>query len=336
MQLAPLTQERLFGYQHAFEHTITTWITIGLCALLLLSFSICYLLNKAGKLSESTATELYLRNKTWAILLPALLLPILGGAFWTILGILVLGLWCYKEYARATGLFREYLTSATVVLVTTAIAFAALDHWYGLFVALSALGTAAIAGINLFSDKPQGYIQRTALAIFAFMFFGFGLGHLSYLTNMPNYRPVLLLLILTVQLNDVAAFIWGKLFGHRKIAPNTSPGKTLAGSLGALGSTTLLVSLLGPFVFENSPLDNTSILIGLGVLISLTGQMGDLMISSIKRDLGIKDIDNTLPGHGGLLDRFDSLLLAAPAVFHYIGYFHGVGLDQPTRIFSGG
>ncbi|MGI9113598.1 MAG: phosphatidate cytidylyltransferase [Chthoniobacterales bacterium] len=61
-------------------------------------------------------------------------------------------------------------------------------------------------------------------------------------------------------------------------------------------------------------------LIGLGVIVSVAGQFGDLMVSSIKRDIGIKDMSAAIPGHGGLLDRFDSLLLVAPAVFHYVGY----------------
>ena len=98
--------------------------------------------------------------------------------------------------------------------------------------------------------------------------------------------------------------------------------------------TTALVSTIGHFVFHDSGVDTPVKLIGLGLIVSVAGQFGDLMLSSIKRDIGIKDMGATIPGHGGLLDRFDSLLLVAPAVFHYVNYFRGFGLDQPARIFS--
>jgi phosphatidate cytidylyltransferase len=88
-------------------------------------------------------------------------------------------------------------------------------------------------------------------------------------------------------------------------------------------------------VFRATDLNRPLWLILLGMLVSVSGQLGDLMLSSIKRYLRIKDMGSTIPGHGGVLDRVNSLLLAAPAVFHDVGYFVGFGLDQPTRILTG-
>ncbi len=88
-------------------------------------------------------------------------------------------------------------------------------------------------------------------------------------------------------------------------------------------------------MFAGTPMAEPVHLIALGAMISIVGQLGDLMLSSVKRDLGIKDMGHTIPGHGGLLDRFDSLILVAPAVFHYIHYFSGVGVDQTPRCFLG-
>jgi len=84
-------------------------------------------------------------------------------------------------------------------------------------------------------------------------------------------------------------------------------------------------------VGAGSGVDTPVRLIGLGLIVSVAGQFGDLMVSSIKRDIGIKDMGASIPGHGGLLDRFDSMLLVAPAVFYYIGFFRGFGLDQPNH-----
>jgi phosphatidate cytidylyltransferase len=332
----PVSRQRLFGYDQAFEHPVTCWVSVTLVVLMLLSFVICGLMGKTGKLSPESRRELRARNTTWAVLIPLMLLPILAGAFWTMLGVFALSLLCYREYARATGLFREYITSAVVVVGIAFISFAVLDNWYAFFMALSALGTVFVVAFTVLPDRPEGYIQRSALGIFAFMFFGFGLGHLGFMANTPDYRPIVLLILFAVEFNDVAAFIWGKMLGRRKLAPRTSPGKSIAGALGALVSTTVLVVGLGSFVFAGSEMAHPIRLIGLGLIISVAGQLGDLVMSSIKRDLGLKDIGHTLPGHGGILDRFDSLLLVAPAVFHYVGYWKHFGLAQPLRILSGG
>lgn len=332
----PISRERLFGYEHAFDHPVTLGITLALIGVLLLVPVVILLLSSLGRIGAGQRKELMLRYYSWLIITPLLLIPILLGAFWTILGIGLLSLFCYREYARATGLFREKTISLMVVLGILLITFAVLDNWYRLFVALSPLTYAALAAAAILADRPKGYIQRVALGGFAFALFGAGLGHLGYMANDANYRPLLLLTLVSVELNDVFAYISGKTFGHRKLAPNTSPNKTIGGAVGALVLTTILVAALGWFVFRGTVLASLGHLVFLGILISVVGQLGDLMLSSIKRDLGLKDMAATIPGHGGLLDRFDSVLLVAPAVFHYVNYFVGVGVDQPARIWTGG
>jgi phosphatidate cytidylyltransferase len=224
---------------------------------------------------------------------------------------------------------------AGVVAGILLINFAALDDWYNFFMALFPLTVVGLAVISLPRDRPAGYIERTGLAVFAFTLFGAGLAHLGFMGNDPNYRPLVLLLLTGVAINDVFAFTAGKLLGGPKLLPATSPNKTISGALGALIGTAPLVALIAWPIFKDTPLDRWYLLLGLGAIVSLAGQAGDLMLSSIKRDLGIKDMGATIPGHGGLLDRFNSLLLVAPATFHYVNYYVGFGLSEPTRLYTG-
>ena len=188
--------------------------------------------------------------------------------------------------------------------------------------------------VSIPQDRPQGYIQRVGLAIFGYMLFGAGLAHLGYMANDLNYRPIVLMLLTTVAINDVFAFTFGKLLGGPKMLPATSPNKTISGAVGALVCTTLVVAGISSSIFRGTALGDPVHLLGLGLIVSIAGQAGDLMLSSIKRDLGIKDMGVVIPGHGGWLDRFNSLLLVAPAAFHYVGYYVGFGLEQPARLFT--
>jgi phosphatidate cytidylyltransferase len=134
----------------------------------------------------------------------------------------------------------------------------------------------------------------------------------------------------------VFAYIVGKSLGGPKLAPQTSPNKTVSGSLGALLLTTMLVYWLGGFVFPEGRLAQPVQRLALGLVISIGGQFGDLTVSAIKRDIGIKDTGAIIPGHGGVLDRANSLLLSAPAMFHFVNYFQTIGSDQPVNLFTGG
>ncbi len=289
------TWPRLFGFRHAFDHPVTVVVTLTAVVLLILAPLVIFITTRAAKSTAEKRKELWDRYRSWIWLVLCILIPILAGAFWTILAVATLSLLCYREYARITGLFRERTISFIVVIGILLITFAELDNWYRLFVALFPLTVALIAIGGLIPDQPKGYIQRVGLGV-----------------------------------------ICGHLFGHRKFVPNTSPNKTVGGALGAIILTTPLVAVIAHFIWTNTALDNPICLGGLGIIVSIVGQFGDLMLSAIKRDLGLKDTSKLIPGHGGLLDRFDSLILVAPAVFHYVGYFVGFGAGEPQRIFSGG
>ena len=327
-------RQRLFGWEQAFDHPFTFWATLGL-ALAAVSVTLLVLaLHAAGRLGDKTYLELRARCLTWVVLVPLLLGPVLAGAFWTMLAVALLGALCYFELARHTPLANEYAIHSVALAGFAAVTFGALDRWWEFFSGAFPLTVVAMAAITIFGDRPQGYLQRVALGTLAFGLFGMGLGHLGYMANDDGYRPVLILLLLAVEANDIFAYLCGKALGRRKLIPHTSPNKTVGGSAGALVLTSVLVMVLGRWVFMGTPVARPQHLLIMGLTISALGQLGDLVVSSIKRDLGIKDMGSSLPGHGGLLDRFDSLLLVAPAIHYYLGYFHGLGADQPIRIFT--
>jgi phosphatidate cytidylyltransferase len=314
-------------------HPVTWWlvgIIIGILGIAPLVF-----LAIGSRISDKLRDDLWTRWRSWLILAPLMIGPILVGRLAAIIGVGVLGVLCHREFARATGLFRSRPVSAVVGLGIILLTFASADHWDGFFHALVSLVTSLIVIVALANDEPKGYIQRVALGVFAFLLFGVCLGHFGSFANDRFRQPLMLAIILLVQMNDVFAYCTGKLFGHRKLCPNTSPNKTIGGALGAAILTTAATAGIFHCIFKGAEIDRWPHLMGMGLLLSLSGQWGDLVMSSIKRDLGIKDMAALIPGHGGLLDRFDSLLFVGPALFHYINYFHGVGLDQPVRIFSG-
>ncbi|MBY0311711.1 MAG: phosphatidate cytidylyltransferase [Phycisphaerales bacterium] len=331
--LASTTLPPMFGFDGSLDDPGVRLLLMVISGLLAAAVLIVGALAASGRVGPEMRSELTKRTLAWAVMAPLVGLPILLGKLPTVLMVTIIGLLCYREFARATGLFRDKTMSALVAVGIVLFNFAALDHWFGLWQALSPLSLIVIAACAILRDQPKGYIQRVGLGVFSVLLFGACLSHLSYFANEPTYRAPLLLLIIAMGMNDVFAFCTGKLIGGPKLRPNTSPGKTISGALGAIALTTTLAVVLGSRVFSGE-LAALPHLIVMGMLVSIAGILGDLTVSSVKRDVGIKDMGNVIPGHGGVLDRVNSLLLAAPAIFHYVMYFRGLGEGQPTRIFS--
>jgi phosphatidate cytidylyltransferase len=333
--LKPDSWERLFGVRHALDEPVVVTIVCVLGLGLAIAPLSIFLLDRAGRLDPSLRSELWRRYLSWLAMIPLIVVPVLLGAAWTILAIAVLCLLCFREFAAATGLFRERVLSLLVVLGILGLTFAVADHWYRLFVALTPMSVVVIMAVSTSVDRPKGYIQRVALAIFGFILFGTCLGHLAFMSNDRHYRTLILLLIFSVQLNDVFASIIARSLGGPKLLPQTNPSKTILGSLGAVFLTTPLVYFLAGLAFPEGRLSAPLERAVLGLMISVAGQVGDLTISAIKRDLGIKDMGAIIPGHGGVLDRANSLLLSAPAMFHVVNHFQEIGSGQTTNLVSG-
>jgi len=333
--MLPSTRERLFEFRNAFEHPVTVWICISVGALLVIAPLIVLLLHKSGRITDATRKELIHRCLSWAVIAPAMVGPVLLGGVWTIGGVCLLSLFCYREFSRATGVFRERAITLIVILGILAVSFSVLDNWYSFFVALVPLviGLIALAGIS--GDRPCGYVQRVAFGVFGFTLFGAGLGHLGFIANSPMFRQTILFVLITTELNDVFGYLVGKKFGKHKLATNISPGKTVEGSIGAILLTTGLAFLVGRSAFKGTELAHPAHLITIGFIISICGQFGDLVLSAVKRRLEIKDFGTLIPGHGGLLDRFDSLLIVPTAVFYYVYNVCDPFLDPATRVITG-
>lgn len=172
------------------------------------------------------------------------------------------------------------------------------------------------------TGKTEGLVASMAKIQWGVMAFVFCISHIAYMLNLPAIASVpgggkalVLYLVFLTEINDVSQYIWGKLFGRTPIAPTVSPRKTLAGFIGGV-VTTMALAVLLRFL---SGFDLT-MAIASGLLIALAGFIGDLVVSAIKRDMGVKDSSALIPGHGGMLDRIDSLTYTAPLFFHFICY----------------
>jgi len=196
-------------------------------------------------------------------------------------------------------------------------------NWYGFFaILIPAFAFVFIPTRIALAGDTEHFLERAAKIQFGLMICAYCLSHAPALLilKIPNYEGrdsvLLLYLVLVDQVSDVLQYVWGKLLGRRKIAPNVSPNKTWEGFVGGVATATLLGALLSwatPFTRWQSA--------GMSLAITIMGFLGGLVMSAIKRDAGVKDFGAVIEGHGGIPDRIDSLCFAAPVFFHLVRYF---------------
>lgn len=241
-----------------------------------------------------------------------LILIYLGG-IWYSAAVFILAVMALEEYyrfsLRGSYYFPRYLS------FTAAALYFLLLHINLSFALEMSLLLLFIPFCLYFLFNNNFNFRDLTFSIWGIIYIAWFLGFLTVIRFMPEGFNYTLLLFLSIWVSDTAAFFIGSYLGKHKLKPSISPNKTIEGSLGGLFATVLFVTLLRNYF----NLEFYSAL-GAGIIISFFGQAGDLVESALKRHLKLKDSGGIIPGHGGILDRFDSILLAAPPYYFYIKF----------------
>ncbi|HEU5319502.1 MAG TPA: phosphatidate cytidylyltransferase, partial [Methylomirabilota bacterium] len=232
----------------------------------------------------------------------------------------------FREYVRVVGLWLDRGTQAVgyLLVVVTVGSVAWVSPGGARQVSAFMLAPAAVLLTALAFEVARGraeqMLQRCCLVTFGTLYCGWLLGHLAYLRNALEPTGPILFFLFLVCINDVAAFVSGRSFGRQLLRRRLSPTKTWQGAAGALVAIVLVAPSLGWLL----PGYRAAEVVLLGAAISVGGTVGDLALSGIKRDLGIKDWSSAIPGHGGVLDRVNSVTFAVPLMCHYAVWVHGI------------
>ena len=309
----------------SLPQTPVLWGIAGVFAILVVASIVVFGLKKARP--ERDYGELKARISSWWVMVTVLafvivLSPMISVAFLGFVSFLAL-----KEYFSLIPTRRADRRVLFWAYLAIPIQFYWIGiEWYGMFIIFIPVYMFLFLPLAmLMTGKTDGFLRAAGSLHWGLMTMVFAIGHAAYLLALPeDVNPaaggagLLLFLIFLTQFNDVAQYVWGKLFGRHKAIPAVSPNKTVEGLLGGIATTTLLAWLIAPHL---TPLVSWEAPVA-GLIIGFAGFVGDVTISALKRDLGVKDSGTLIPGHGGILDRVDSLTFTAPLFFHYLYYLH--------------
>jgi phosphatidate cytidylyltransferase len=256
--------------------------------------------------------------RSWLWMTPLAAFAIFAGRVPFIIGVTTVALLAFREFARVSGLQRDRWMSSAVCAGIIGVGIAV---WRDADFAFLSLGAVAVIFLVPILRNRPGQLQSLSLGVLAFIYLGWMFGCLGSLANTPNPYGYLCYLIFATEVNDVAGFTFGRIFGRHLLRSEISPRKTWEGALGALAVSLALPWML-PFSF---PFFGRWQLLLAGLIVGIGGPLGDLSLSVLKREFAAKDWGAAIPGHGGVLDRIDSLIFVAPLFMLMTGYYY------PTR-----
>ena len=302
----------------------TLWVLSSILVILILSTLITYIMMK--KNPSNGLTEVMLRIKSWWFMFFIFTLALVIHSTISLIFMCILSFLALKEYFSLIPFNRSHRLVIFWAYLSIPIQFLFIYfELYGMFIIFIPVYMFLLIPIQaIIVGDTKNFLHSISAVQWGMMLMVFGLSHLAFLLVLPGREDstagagLVLFLVVLTQANDVAQFIWGKTLGKNKIVPKVSPNKTWEGFIGGVITTTLLSMILAPLI---TPLTLFGSIIA-GLYIGIMGFIGDVNISALKRDLNIKDTSALIPGHGGLLDRVDSLTYTAPLFFHFARFFY--------------
>ncbi len=307
-------------------------VSAGIGALLVTASLAGWILRRSAKddRARHLAADVTARVYAWWGMAAVGMAALLGGATATTVLFGLVSFLALREFITLTPTRRadhHTLFWAFFVLVPIQYVLVGIG-WYGMFAIFIPVWCFIFVAIrSTLAGDATRYLERTAKVQWGLMLCVYSLSHLPALlilpfTSVPAYAgrqaELLIWLLIVVQLSDVLQYVWGKAIGRHRVAPNLSPNKTWEGLIGGA----LSASGIGMALWWLTPYGPWHAL-AMAVAATALGFAGGVVMSAVKRDAGVKDFGHLIPGHGGILDRVDSLIFAAPAVFHLTRYYWG-------------
>lgn len=232
-----------------------------------------------------------------------------GGLAFALLvaALATVGLW---EFARMSGVRQQFLLIPVLLGVWLMLAGSYLG--WSMWASVGILFTFCVVFVAAILRYPYFTVEDIGVNLLGLVYIGWTFSHLIAFAGMEDGRLLVLYLFVAIWGSDSGAYFVGRFLGRHKLCPRVSPKKTVEGAIGGILTAIALLALLNLYFGMLPPV----LVAPLGAAISVVGQIGDLMESLIKRHYGVKDSGSLIPGHGGVLDRFDSVMLAAPVMYY--------------------